>query len=1108
MSHCLLPVLVALSMLPPSGDDPLLFAPDAARLDLDELGLYRIGLVYRGQAEHEFPQGWQGPFDEATGLACEPQGKQNGRQALLLHCPWRNGTGVAFQEFHILLPRARRIVLKGATALRADAVGKSDGVTFRINAGRDKLLNVHRTDAVWREFEFDLSRHAGSALVLRFETDPGPRNDPSFDFGLWGDRTLVLEGFQASVRSQPDPAHLSPGLLVSRAGQGVVPPRAFPCKNRWERRGEEMHLLYEGEDGVLDYRWKRPGATDHREGSMGLFGEVRLWASLKGLAPSQVPLADGSQVVWAQPARQVDDRWEETGDAPVLIRTFQVGAQRVTVRTRGKLVGKSLVLDVEADLPLATLLDSGTWGPTIRRKAIPVPFFSGQVHYLPAEGLFIAGMYDWTASAATSLDGSRASYLALTDGRRNLLRERAVFSAAGNLDEVLPNIPNPPSPFLGTLSDRIVLDVWGGRYTDIARNFEILSSYGIKHCVALVHDWQRSGYDNALPTHLPAAADKGGDAGMKTLVATGTRLGYLVALHENYVDYYPNYDHFRETDIALDSSGKRQHAWYNPGTNIQSFAVAPGAILRLAATQSEEIHRRFGTNACYLDVHSAVPPWFHVDQRAGEEGAGMFQRVWDVHRQLWDYERKTHQGPVFGEGNNHWYWSGDLDGVEAQFGSGWPGEAGREAPLLVDFDLLKIHPLQLNHGMGYYERWWRKSEWGPIPPMVILDQYRMQEVAFGHAGFLGASTWSSVPLAWLEHHLMTPLMARFTRAKPVQISYEWNGKWVDATEMARQDSDSNAWQRVRVQYDNGLQITTNQRQESLLVDGRKLGRFGWLATGAGVTAWTAIRAGTVADYAETADRVFANARPARDWNLSGIKRIHPSVSHFEVVKPREIKFTYDWQVNDTLPHDFTCFVHFGKQGATESDILFQQDHALPIPTSRWTPGRTVKDGPHTLNIPPSLPAGDYIWTIGLFTPRDGRVSLEGAQDGAGRVRLGTLRVKNGALSFLPERDRGARHAALYQEHLNPQGSIIDFGPLRTNGSMLIEREGAQWVARTFPRDRAFTVLLSPSRFGQPRLVKCAGGHSREVVPVADGSFWRLPLNGASEYRWDADAPSR
>ena len=147
MGHLLLSLIASLSTFAPIGDDSLRIVPDAAVLKLDELGLYRVGLAYRGQAEHEFPHGWQGSFDDATGVACQPQGDQNGKEALLLHCPWRGGTGVAFQEFHFLLPRARRIVLRGATALRSDAVGKSDGVTFRIKAGGRQLLEVHRADA-------------------------------------------------------------------------------------------------------------------------------------------------------------------------------------------------------------------------------------------------------------------------------------------------------------------------------------------------------------------------------------------------------------------------------------------------------------------------------------------------------------------------------------------------------------------------------------------------------------------------------------------------------------------------------------------------------------------------------------------------------------------------------------------------------------------------------------------------------------------------------------------------------------------------------------------------------------------------------------------------
>ena len=67
----------------------------------------------------------------------------------------------------------------------------------------------------------------------------------------------------------------------------------------------------------------------------------------------------------------------------------------------------------------------------------------------------------------------------------------------------------------------------------------------------------------------------------------------------------------------------------------------------------------------------------------------------------------------------------------------------------------------------------------------------------------------------------------------------------------------------------------------------------------------------------------------------------------------------------------------------------------------------------------------------------------------------------------PRAKPAIRERRLYLEHLNPHSRVIDFGPVRTDGSVLIEREGSQWSMRTYPRDRAFTLLLDASRFGQP-----------------------------------------
>ena len=1087
-----------------SNPDPaLLITPDAARLSLDEIGLYAAGCQYRGQPEHRFPAGWSGGFEARTGVALQPAGEQNGRAAFLLHPPWRGGTGVAFQEFSFRLPPAgkvQRIRLTGATAMREDALAtpgekpKSDGATFRIFANGQPLLDEHRADAQWKAFSFDLTGWAGQILMLRFETDPGPRNDASFDFALWGDRELTLQGFQPRKKSnEAAPPALDLTRLYPAQNENVAPPSGFTGKLTSEVSSNTAALTYRGEDGTLQYQWKRPESAEDSP-----LGRWQLAATPAGEKTAvTVPFAGDSRLDWNQTAIFKGSRLEAATNGVVCVSTYEVNGQLATLRNSAKLEGKSLVLDLNCDVPQITSFNAGRWGPVLHRRAIPVPYYSGQVFYLAAENLFVNAFLDWTHSSASALDNGRADYGACTDGSRNLLHERVVFSAAWHLAEILPNIPNPPSPFREHLAGRIILDIWGGRFDDIARNLTTLHDYGLDRCVAIIHDWQRSGYDNALPAHVPANEKLGGEPAMKNLVTVARQLGYDIALHENYVDYYPNYEGFNLRDVSLDSKGDRVKAWFNPGTKIQSFAVQPHAILRLARGQSTQIRERYAPNADYLDVHSAVPPWFHVDFRAGADGAASFRPVWEAHRELWAFERTNYDGPVFGEGANHWFWSGLLDGVEAQFGAGWPDKEGQTAPLMVDFDLLKIHPLQFNHGMGYYERWWNAPTWGALPPMEVLDQYRMQEVIFGHAGFLGGDTCANVPLAWLEYNLLSPVTARYATALPAKIQYQVNGRWAGGTEAAK----AGIWNRVRVTYNNGLIVTANQDTHSLREGNVVLPQFGWLAQGTGMTAWTAQLHGVIADFAETADRTFANARPAIDWNQSGIHHILPAVAKFQQTGNRSFAFTYRWRVDENLSRNYLCFVHFVK----DENILFQNDHVLPRPTSTWKNGEALDDGPHQIRLPDDLPDGDFGVRMGLYLPASGRLLLAGRSDGQDRIRAGILRVREQGRSITFEPDSAATGLVddLYQRRLNATGKVLDFGDVRTDGSVLVRREAGEWVLQSLPRTRDFFVELKSARFGHPPQVRCVGGTAGAQAPEVRNGWWRLSLNGASEYRWQA-----
>ena len=1076
----LLTLLLLAPALPGAGWGRPVIVPDQPAMTLDDLGLYEVGYALRGGPEVRLPVGWTSGLDSPTGAACQSAGVQNGREAWLLHVPWRGHTGVTFQEFTLKLPRVPKIVLRGATALRDDAVGKSDGVTFRVFVDGAKRLDINRTDASWRPFEVDLTAETGKTTTLRFETDPGPSDNASFDFALWGGREVALAGFKPAVQRHLAPPPLELHRLISRQTGSVAPPSGFAGRTSVQVTASEALLRYKGADGALEYHWKPAGD--------GLLGSLTLRAAMTGDVPVTLPLAGRAALDWTGAATLMGTRLTSTPGGATLTRTYQVAGQTATATITGRMQGKSLVFDIACDKPLLSGLHGGDWGPTMHRRQVAVPYYSYPIWYLAHEDLFAGAFLDWTTSQASSVDGTRAAYDARTDGTRNLLRERLVYTAAWHLAETLPNIPNPPSPFRADLSDRVMLDIWGGSFASVQAHLHSLADAGFGPGTAILHDWQRSGYDNSLPAHVPANPGLGGDPAMASLVRASQTDGIKMALHENYADYYPNFEGFTDTDIARNSDGSRVPAWYNPGTKVQSFAVKPTRILPLAKTQGPEIVRRYGSAANYLDVHSAVPPWFHVDFDGGQAGAGKFQTVWDAHRALWGYERALHHGPVFGEGNNHWYWSGFLDGVEAQFGQGWHDGQGTSAPLLVDFDLLKIHPLEFNHGMGYYERWWAHGPDARRGLLSLLDQYRMQEAAYGHQGFLGGEAWHDAGLSWLESNLIRPLTARTALADPVAIDYFDGSRWRDTTATAKSEAPG-AWSRVRIRYSNGLTVWANGGDAPLHVGAVTLPTNGWLAAGAGLTAGTALRAGVVSDLAETPDSMFVNARPAVDWETPGTTRLRPTVAEFIATGLRSFRAAYHWEIGQAQAADYQCFVHFVQPSLKDGNegIRFQQDHTLARPTSQWKPGEMETDGPWNITVPADAAPGDYPWTIGLSAPGGGRLTLQGQSDTHSRIILGILHVAAGGLTFTPTPPEAGRTTA----PVNHGGRVLDFGTIRTNGSVFARREGPNWTLRAFPRDRPFTLALADARFGHPAGAQVVGG------------WWHLPLTGAEVYRWPA-----
>ncbi|MEN6305877.1 MAG: DUF5696 domain-containing protein, partial [Armatimonadia bacterium] len=755
--------------------------------------------------------------------------------------------------------------------------------------------------------------------------------------------------------------------------------------------------------------------------------------------------------------------------------------------------GKALTVSAACDQPVLVALSLGRVTGAPLRRSVPVPYLPGNgLFYLPAQNVFVNRYLDWTVSHSSRCPQGEASYDRKTDGTLNPLLESGYFAVSPNVNEVLPNILWEASPYLKLLGDRIMLDVWGhhrGTYQGDADNLRDLKDNGVDHLAIIQHVWQRYGYDVKLPDHIPADQRYGGDEGMIAFGKAANECGYVWSCHENYIDLYPDAPSYDETACVLKTDGTKSLAWYNPGTKMQSFGLKCNRAKGFAERNSPYIHKTYGTTAAYLDVHTCVPPWHQLDHEAGQPMAGMALAKVKYDSELFQYMRDTHGGPLFGEGNNQFYWAGKCDGVEAQV------NGGEDHTPFLDLDLLKLHPQMVNHGMGYYERWFatmRESRWGRnCGSMEQIDKYRAQTLAYGHAGFIGSTSTANVQWVAKEHNLLGPLQALYGASKPVSIQYEAEGKLVPAS-VALALGDTS---RQRIEYDSGLVVWVNWDKETWKVGDTTLPQWGFLATGPGTRVCSSLQGSSFVDYAENAEFAFADARTSFNMPyLRAERNIEPRLKAFEHLGGNRVRLTYEWHVGEKLEDDYFCFVHFTNPKVGETDnIVFQQDHRLLKPTTQWQPGEVVTDGPWEV----SIPDGDmtsYDLTIGLF--KGPRLSLKGLRDGNQRIVLARLKVtrENGkvtgvTLADLAEvaRDYSQDPEIDFTTRLNKPGTMLTIGKITTDGSVKVNKEPNRLTVFPYPRDKEFTVgldvkALAPQANADPQKLQV---HSLAALTQAD-----------------------
>ncbi len=1061
----------------PAGADPA--QPAAVPLGVTDLLAdpdCTVGYRLFGKEPRVLGRFWTG-YDPFSGVYFQVEPRDEGRTQVFMHCPWAQGPGVTFADFPLRLPPTTRIRLDLSTALRASAPA-SDGVTYRVSVDDKVLWETHCTWKTWRDAGVDLSAFAGRAVVLRLEVDPGPQRNSTDDWSLWG-KAEILAGTDAEIsaaRARADAERAAQRrrdfqAAAGRAGADLLPfsrgdVRSVLPNTAGAVQGSDLSQPGDGDEFVFSYGTKAETIEYQFDTRRGFPDGLRVRVGGKVLDPP--PFEGGARVRFRErelgpgsdglSVRLLD--WEQAGNTLICRYEYamsdalssaarppagaeaagragaaDLGPARLTVELRAE--GKSLFVWLEG-------APNRFSGFTVRTRGAEVPtvFATGAAPRLHRQGVFLSAFPDLWVSNASAVGGDHVSYGPLTDGARRPLRDTFVLTVSRRYEETLANVPHAPSPFLKELADRVVLDAWGGSFAENARWLREMAGYGVRRLLIIKHVWQRDGYDRTYPNVFPANASMGGDAGLRALSQVAREIGHRFCVHENFYDYYPNAEAFRTEDCALDPAGKRIPGWDNG--SVRAVILKPSQLMEYARRFSPDVRKRYGCDAAYHDI---MPTW-NVDFDARVPDSGIIRRTHETTRDLCDYDRSLFRGPVLFEAiaTHH---AGLFDG-----GCNHGVDTFR-TPAQVAFELLKVHPKTSNHGFGYYERW---LPWGYGPgwhSYVMtdreLDRYRATTIAFGRTGFIGQQLMKNPHGVVREYHLMRAFGRAYTGKPLRRLAYFADGGWIDAATAARYGECA----RLRATYEGGQEVYVNLANQPWTVAGHTLPPDGSLTTGPRGTAYTAVRAGRICDYARCGNTVYADARSHQWLPPTRPAPITPALGEWKENGDGSLNITVRWKVERTLDRDYTLFWHFKEGG----QILFQSDHAPAAPTSSWRVGATVEDGPHRIVIPAAQAQADYDLVVGLYT-KDGRAPLAG---GADEMRIATLHVTREGGKVRVAELRPAPYVPApgsspdpYLVDANREKKVLDFGDVATNGAVVVER-----------LPPASTTVVTPVPAGEP-----------------------------------------
>jgi hypothetical protein len=748
-----------------------------------ELALWRVPVrrmivqVF-GQQPQVMPVGWQGvePNTRANfGVHAQTLAGQT-REAIFVHPPYHEGrVGTALVEFPLQLPECSPLRLRFSSAVTPE--GRGDGVTFRVRVAQTDapsgtqgkvVFERHSAAKTWQPGEADLSAFAGKEVRLQLESHPGPKNDTGWDSSFWAEPVLL-------AGTPPAPAPFPPkddagsrvlGVCGAAVPAADAPGKTTPVAKAGETLAPQCEVrVWPGQRGMLDavVGFGEQGRRLYFRGF-----EVRAAGDRLDDPRSPVVLVEAKEEPCSS-GLQVRHRFEGAGGKVDLLARLFV--------EKNVLRAKFWLENTPPASPWRVVyledVAAGPWS----RKAYQVYAGHGNVVRQPQAfrlgfdghrlaSSFVGFDFEGGPSLVQAVDVPPECFdVRPAEGHYSLHAPHAstfTFIPAQNVFDAVKTWREVnglrASAGVKKLAGRFVFDLWGGRYKESGEQLRRAFRYGLTDSCVIWHNWQRWGYDYRLPEIYPASPEHGTQEELRAMIELckrarrdaagpakagttndGASDRVLFALHDNYIDFYPDAAGFSyEKVVAFHQNGTPVRAWNNEWRKAQSYRYRADAVEAFLQPNLKAIRADLAPDSYFVDVWSSIGPYDYWTADGRFVDRVYTRDSWGKHF-AWMRELLGDDAPQISE-SGHDQLVGWLDGAQTnhlRVGKPLPGNHSwcvwdwrcADAERVPWLDVAH-HDRFVLHGAGYPGRY--EGGLDPRQHGIYSDDYISTEVLTGH----------------------------------------------------------------------------------------------------------------------------------------------------------------------------------------------------------------------------------------------------------------------------------------------------------------------------------------------------------------------------------------